>query len=76
MTIFHQHLEPTAAASLRRPQLRSVARLLRVGLRVVYRAIVAAKTRRLERELLLQDLAKGSQRFPQAPLILGDKWDF
>jgi hypothetical protein len=76
MIIFHHRLEPAATASRRRLQVRSVARLLRVGVRAVYRAIVAAKTRRLARELLLQDLAKRSDRFPQAPLILGDKWDF
>ena len=56
--------------------LYSTARLLRAGLRAMHRAIVTAKMRRLERELLLHDLSRGNQRFPQAPMILGDKWDF
>jgi hypothetical protein len=76
MTIFYSHRESAEAAFGRRTWMRSAARLLRAGLSAVHRAIVTAKMRRLERELLLHDLSKGSQRFPQAPLILGDKWDF
>jgi len=76
MTIFYSHREPTDAAFHKRPLLRSAVRMMRAGLRAMHRAIVAAKMRRLERELLLHDLTNGSSRFPQAPLILGDKWDF
>jgi hypothetical protein len=76
MTIFDSHREPAHAPFRNGRLVRSAARLLRVGLRAMHRAIVTAKVRRLERELLLRDLTRGSSRFPQAPLILGDKWDF
>jgi hypothetical protein len=59
------------------------------ALRIIHQGIVTAKARRLQRELMFhagprhdgsrqpntepnQDAAK----FPQRPLILGDKWDF
>jgi hypothetical protein len=76
MTIFYSHREPARAGFDGLTSMRSAARLLRAGLRAMHRAIVTAKMRRLERELLLHDLGKTSERFPQAPLILGDKWDF
>ena len=52
-------------------------------LKTIHEAIVAAKTRRLQRELMFhadlgdepfcgQDIGK----VPQRPMILGDKWDF
>jgi hypothetical protein len=58
-------------------------RRLRAAFRMMHRAIVTAKLRRLESELMFhagcgeeespeQDAAK----YPQRPLILGDKWDF
>lgn len=53
----------------------------RAACRIIHRAIVTAKTRRLQRERIFNthesrdpdsDAAKG----PQQPLILSDKWDF
>jgi len=58
---------------------------LRRAARLARRAIVAAKLCRLRGELIchagpsVEDYAKpvaDAARWPQAPLILGDKWDF
>ena len=38
-------------------------------LKIIHEAIVTAKTRRVQRELMLH-------KVPQRPLILDDKWDF
>jgi hypothetical protein len=69
---------------------RAIRRTI-AALDILHRAIVSAKTRRLRREMMLyadtpemlslsdpqrhgrdQDLLK----FPQRPLILGEKWDY
>jgi hypothetical protein len=61
--------------------------------KIVHQAIVTAKTRRLQHELMFHagwrddwsfqshshesyDADAGGAKFPQRPLILGDKWDF
>ena len=61
--------------------------------KIVHQAIVTAKTRRLQRELMFHaglrddqsfqprghesyDADTDGAKFPQRPLILGDKWDF
>jgi hypothetical protein len=51
--------------------------------RLMHRAIVDAKIRRLQNELTFEDsyrkqpsCADDAARYPQRPLILGDKWDF
>jgi hypothetical protein len=51
--------------------------------RVLHRAIVRAKLRRLRNELMWRGGDTAGQccehdatRLPQAPMILGDKWDF
>ena len=70
---------------------RASARLIAV-LNTIHEAIVAAKTRRLQRELMFHgDLGSESldeivgdrpltaeevAKLPQRPMILGDKWDF
>jgi hypothetical protein len=63
------------------------------ALNTIHRAIVAAKMRRLQRELMFhvdprddglvrtapresQESNKDTSKFPQRPMILGDKWDF
>jgi hypothetical protein len=48
---------------------RQAIRQIGVACKIIHRAIVAAKTRRIRRELMLH-------QFPQQPMILGDKWDF
>ena len=49
----------------------------------MHRGITAAKTRRLQNELMChagdddeQSADQTIAKFPQRPLILGDKWDF
>jgi hypothetical protein len=72
---------------------RLVVRRTSLAFRIVHRGIVAAKTRRFQRELTFHigsrddcffqphahethDPNKDAAKFPQRPLILGDKWDF
>jgi hypothetical protein len=56
-------------------------------LKTIHEAIIAARTRRLQRELKFHaDLGEGAfdrplgeqdlRKIPQRPMILGDKWDF
>jgi hypothetical protein len=74
---------PASFADEGRPAVvRAVQRVLDT-LRMIHRAIIVAKTRRLERELMLHAEHRGraiepgdATRYPQRPLILDDKWDF
>jgi hypothetical protein len=69
---------------------RAIRRTI-AALDILHRAIVTAKTRRLRREMMLyadtpdemlspDALGSGADRdllkFPQRPLILGEKWDY
>jgi hypothetical protein len=72
MTLFHSHrdrLHETADGS----QLYALARRTIVrtsaAFRIIHRAIVTAKLRRMQHELMFHEI-------PQRPLILDDKWDF
>jgi len=47
---------------------RAIGRIS-AGFNILHQAIVTAKTRRVQRELMVREI-------PQQPLILGDKWDF
>jgi hypothetical protein len=81
MTLLHLHLDETRE---RRPILaRALFKRLGAALHLMHRAIIAARTRRMESELAFhrdeRDEAPAPQdatRFPQRPLILGEKWDF
>jgi hypothetical protein len=106
MTLFYSHqdtLRDRTAASRspiaswwrilqgRRLMRRAVGRAAAV-LRFLHGAIMTAKMRRIQRELMLQialrdewpmkpdsdqcDPEKAAAKFPQQPLIFGDKWDF
>jgi hypothetical protein len=73
--------QSAAQVHSRRMQLKRLRVLVRNGWRrvgaaliTVHTAIVAAKTRRLQRELMLHSTEL--RNIPQRPLILGDKWDF
>jgi hypothetical protein len=47
--------------------------------KTMHRAIIAAKLHRLRNELMLHRGTAGERdasKFPQRPMILGDKWDF
>jgi hypothetical protein len=92
MTLFHLHDDFAAAASGRRVTLARVSARLAAILKAIHESIVAAKTRRLQRELMFHgDLGSESldeivgdrplsadevAKLPQRPMILADKWDF
>ena len=83
MTLLHLYNEDRHGFAGQGRFIRMRARKwLRVALRTLHRAIVAAKTRRLQSELMFRSLygegEAGEQaltKYPQRPLILGDKWD-
>jgi hypothetical protein len=91
MTLFHLHDDVAATAGEPRFTARASA-WLAAALKTIHEAIVAAKTRRLRRELMFHgDLGSESldeivgersltaeevAKLPQQPMALGDKWDF
>jgi hypothetical protein len=80
------YLRHDDAPALARDNGASIPRLFRrigVAFRLLHRSIVRAKLRRLRSELLFRrdysemlPLEKDVSKFPQRPLVLGDKWDF
>ncbi|TMJ54205.1 MAG: hypothetical protein E6G85_05635 [Alphaproteobacteria bacterium] len=86
MSLFHvRHVRQDdrngATDAGRWPFARMLARLA-VAFKIVHRAIVAAKLRRLRSELLChggylcEQPDRDAEKFPRPPLILDDKWDF
>ena len=91
MTLFHSHHEPLhgPVGAIRLPIARAIKRVGN-ALKMIYRAIAAAKIHRLRNELMLHadtyenwerpphdgSVEMDGARFPRRPLILGDKWDF
>lgn len=86
MTLFHLH-DDFAAPAGGRPALSRASAWLAAAFKTLHEAIVAAKTRRLQGELMLHrdsgeeafDRPRDAQdigKIPQRPMILGDKWDF
>ena len=84
MSLFHVHHDDPHGVVEKAgfPLARALARLA-AAFKIVHRAIVAAKLRRLRNELTYhggnvdgQPLDQDAAKFPQQPLILGDKWDF
>ena len=81
MTLFHSH---SSELPIRGESRFSIAKAIgRIGtaLKTIHGAIVAAKLRRLRRELMFHKGWAGqaepdATKFAQRPLILGDKWDF
>lgn len=92
MTLFHLHDDFAATAGESRITLARASTWLAATLKTIHEAIVAAKTRRLQRELMFHgDFGSGSldeivgerplgpeefAKLPQRPIVLGDKWDF
>jgi hypothetical protein len=83
MTLFHLLDDVAAPAGAGRLTLARASARLAAALKTIHEAIVAAKTRRLQRELMfhaaLEDEWLGEadiRKIPQRPMILGDKWDF
>jgi len=91
MTLFYSHHDRLhgSAGTGHHPIMRTLTRV-RSALRMLHRAIAAAKIRRIRNELMLHGGAhpwaqepahegqaeKDAAHYPQCPLILGDKWDF
>jgi len=83
MTLIHLHHDDVQSlAHEERLPFRHVLRWIGRAFTTLHQAIVSAKLRRLRSELIFrqdyselfppeQDVAK----FPQRPLVLGDKWD-
>jgi hypothetical protein len=91
MTLFYSHHDRLhgSAGTGHHPVVRTLKRI-RATLRMIHRAIAAAKIRRIRNELMLhghtyhwarKPAAAGqpesdAMKYPQRPLVLGDKWDF
>ena len=92
MTLFHLHDDFAAPAGESRISLDRALAWLTAAFRTVHESIVAAKTRRLQRELMFRgelgsesldeivgDRPLSAEEFaklPQRPMVLSDKWDF
>jgi hypothetical protein len=80
MALLHLHRDTLHAG----PRPGSGGRVLHwlvIALRRMHRAILKAKLRRLRNELICRggyvaDKYSDASKFPQAPVFLGDKWDF
>ena len=91
MTLFYSHHDRLhgSAGTRRHPIMRTLTRV-RSTLRLIHRAIAAAKIRRIRNELRFHAAAhrwtqtpahdgateKDAANYPRRPLVLGDKWDF
>jgi hypothetical protein len=91
MTLFYSHHDRLygSAGTGHHPIMRTLKRV-RSALRTLHRAIAAAKIRRIRNELRFHAAAhrwaqtpaydgateKDVAKYPQRPLVLGDKWDF
>ncbi|MCA1402732.1 hypothetical protein ACVIHI_004597 [Bradyrhizobium sp. USDA 4524] len=91
MTLLHYHdARPHGSAGAMPLMLRRTVRRIGLVFRTVHRAIAAAKIHRLRNELLLhrghEDWARtnlnvgmlggDAERYPRAPVVLGEKWDY
>jgi hypothetical protein len=84
MTLFHLHHDDVDSfAREERLSFRQVLKWIGSAFRALHAAIVSAKLRRLHSELMFRhdysELLPPEQdatKFPQRPLVLGDKWDF
>ena len=84
MTLFHLHHH--ARSGFARENSLSTSRLFRrvgAAFRLIHRGIVSAKLGRVRTEMLFRPdydemfaREHDAGKFPQRPLILGDKWDF
>ena len=91
MTLLYSHHDRLhgSAHTAYRPMMRTLKRV-RSALRILHRAIAAAKIRRIRNELRFHAAAhrwtqtpardgsmeKDAAKYPRRPLVLGDKWDF
>ena len=91
MTLLYLHdVRPHGSAGAMPATLRRTIRRIGAVFRTLHRAIAAAKIHRLRNELLLhrghEDWARtrldvgmfggDAERYPRAPVVLGEKWDY
>jgi hypothetical protein len=101
MTLFYSHqdrLDDATGGSLLRALAHLVINRASAAFTCIHQAIVTARARRMQRELMFHDCSHDgwspeldaresndrgkdaakldAAKFPQQPLILGDKWDF
>jgi hypothetical protein len=84
MTLLHLHHDDARGlAPEDRLPFRQALTWICAAFRALHQAIVTAKLRRLQHELMFRhdygDMFPPEQdasKFPQRPLVLGDKWDF
>ena len=93
MTLLYQNeIRPRSAVRANRWSPARVLRRLGATLRMVHRAIAAAKIKRLRNELRwhatsrhdwaptgdrrLADAGQDARHYPRQPVVLGDKWDY
>jgi hypothetical protein len=84
MILFRLHHDVTG--NFAREKSLSISRLFRLvsaAFRLIHRGIVGAKLRRVRTEMLFRpdydemfEREHDASKFPQRPLIVGDKWDF
>ncbi|MGN1289389.1 MAG: hypothetical protein ACI4XG_22800 [Bradyrhizobium sp.] len=91
MTLLRLHdVRPRGSTGAVGPILKRTIRRIGVAFRTIHRAIAAAKIHRLRNELLLhrghEEWARthlnagapggDAERYPRAPVVLGEKWDY
>lgn len=91
MTLLHYHdVRPRGSAGAMPSTLRRTVRRIGLVFKAIHRAIAAAKIHRLRNELLLHRgqedwawtnlnvgmLGDDAERYPRAPVVLGEKWDY
>ena len=80
MTLFHSYPGDLPAGGRHLHVARALGRL-GTAFKAIHDAIVAAKLRRLQSELMFHECWPAqtdtdAAKFPRRPMILGDKWDF
>ncbi|AUC98797.1 MULTISPECIES: hypothetical protein [Bradyrhizobium] len=91
MTLLHLHdVRPHGPAGAMQTALRRTVRRIGLAFKTIHRAIAAAKIHRLRNELLLHRghehwaqtnlhvgmLGGDAEKYPRAPAVLGEKWDY
>jgi hypothetical protein len=82
MALLHLHHDDIGGVA--RDRDSSIWRAFRrigAALGILHRAIISAKLRHARSDLLYRNdynemVRQNAGKFPQAPLVLGDKWDF
>lgn len=84
MTLFHLHHDDVHhLARDERHSFRQALTWIGSAFRTLHQSITTAKLRRLQSELMYQQdysemlpPEQDASKYPQRPLLLGDKWDF